>query len=68
MADTKFRSFDGKVKVWSVDTGTCVATQNEATAAVYAVQSIQRGSGIGEGFVAAGGNKSIYYYRETTGE
>ncbi|KAF8533740.1 WD40-repeat-containing domain protein [Trichophaea hybrida] len=61
-------SFDGKVKVWSVDTFSCVATQNEATAAVHTVQSIPRGSGIGEGFVAAGANKNIYYYRETTGE
>ncbi|KAI5841299.1 WD40 repeat protein [Tricharina praecox] len=61
-------SFDGKVKVWSVDTGSCVATQNEATAAIHTVQSIPRGAGIGEGFVAAGANKSIYYYRESAGE
>lgn len=65
---TWFRSFDGKVKVWSIDTFSCVATQSEATAAIHAVQSIPNGSRIGQGFVAAGANKSIYYYRETTGE
>ena len=62
------RCFDGKVKVWSVDTFSCVATQNEATSSIYAVQSIPRGTGIGEGFVATGASRSIYYYRETTGE
>jgi hypothetical protein len=45
-----------------------VATQSEATSAIHAVQTIPNGSGIGQGFVAAGANKSIYYYRETTGE
>jgi superkiller protein 8 len=62
------RGFDGKVKVWSVDTNSCVATQTEATAAVYCVQWIRRSSGIGEGFVTGGVNKSLYYYFETSGE
>jgi len=61
-------SFDGKVKVWSIDTCVCVATQNEAVAAVNAVHWVQKGSGMGEGFVTAGADKSLYYYRETSGE
>lgn len=51
-----------------VETGSCVATQSEATAAVHRVHSIPRGTGIGEGFVAARSDGHIDYYRETTGE
>ncbi|KAI5819409.1 WD40-repeat-containing domain protein [Pyronema omphalodes] len=61
-------SVDGKVKVWSVDTFQCVATQNEASLGIYSVQTIPKGSGIGDGFIAVGANKSIYYYRESAGD
>ena len=32
------RSFDGKVKVWSLETRTCVATHAETDQAIWAVQ------------------------------
>lgn len=60
-------SFDGKAKVWSTDTRTCVATHNEdggpLNAAVW-----MRTPGVGEGFVTAGTNRRICFYRETSGE
>ncbi|TGZ85573.1 WD40 repeat-like protein [Ascodesmis nigricans] len=61
-------SFDGKVKVWSMETRSCVATQSEATASVYAVQWLPKGVSGGEGFVSAGANRTLAFYRETSGE
>lgn len=62
-----FRSFDGKVKVWSTDTKACVATYSETDKALYAVKWIPRGFGIGEGFLTTGANRSIRFYREAVG-
>lgn len=64
---TYFRSFDGKVKVWSTDTKACVATYSETDKALYAVKWIPRGFGIGEGFLTTGANRSIRFYREAVG-
>lgn len=60
------RSFDGKVKVWSIDTKTCVATHSETDKAVWSVKWIPK-IGKSEGFATAGANRSIAFYREATG-
>lgn len=60
------RSFDGKVKVWSIDTKTCVATHSETDKAVWSVKWIPK-VGKSEGFATAGANRSIAFYREATG-
>ncbi|KAG0123280.1 WD40-repeat-containing domain protein [Tuber indicum] len=60
-------AFDGKVKVWSTDTKTCVATHTENDKALYGVKWIPKSSGIGEGFLTAGANGKLCFYREATG-
>lgn len=60
------RSFDGKVKVWSIDTKTCVATHSETEKAVWSVKWLPK-VGRSEGFATAGANRSIAFYREATG-
>lgn len=60
-------AFDGKAKVWSTETKACVATHSETDKALYAVKWIPKGPGIGEGFVTAGANRRICFYREATG-
>lgn len=62
-----FRAFDGKAKVWSTETKACVATHSETDRALYAVKWIPKGPGIGEGFLTAGANRRICFYREATG-
>lgn len=59
-------SFDGKVKVWSIDTKTCVATHSETEKAVWSVKWLPK-VGRSEGFATAGANRSIAFYREATG-
>ncbi|KAB8075057.1 WD domain protein [Aspergillus leporis] len=59
-------SFDGKVKVWSIDTRACVATHSETERAVWSVKWLPK-IGKSEGFVTAGANRSISFYREATG-
>ncbi|KAF7595736.1 hypothetical protein BBP40_004867 [Aspergillus hancockii] len=59
-------SFDGKVKAWSVDTRSCVATHSEADRAVWNVKWLPK-IGKSEGFVTVGANRSISFYREATG-
>ncbi|KAF9887432.1 hypothetical protein FE257_010149 [Aspergillus nanangensis] len=59
-------SFDGKVKVWSVDTRTCVATHSETEKAVWSVKWLSK-VGRSAGFATAGANRSISFYREATG-
>ncbi|KAL7273266.1 Ski complex subunit Rec14 [Rhizina undulata] len=56
-------SFDGKAKVWSMVTKSCVATHSETDKALYAVRWLPKGSG----FVTAGANRRICFYREATG-
>lgn len=60
------RSFDGKVKVWSMDTKACVATQSETEKPVWSVKWLPK-IGKSEGFATAGANRSIAFYREATG-
>ncbi|KAB8229266.1 WD40 repeat protein [Aspergillus alliaceus] len=59
-------SFDGKVKVWSIDTRTCVATHSETERAVWNVRWLPK-IGKSEGFATAGANRNISFYREATG-
>ncbi|KAJ5086308.1 WD domain protein [Penicillium alfredii] len=59
-------SFDGKVKVWSIDTKTCVATHSETEKAVWSVKWLPK-IGRTEGFATAGANRSVAFYREATG-
>ncbi|KAL4999521.1 WD40-repeat-containing domain protein [Aspergillus recurvatus] len=59
-------SFDGKVKVWSIDTRNCVATHSETERAIWSVVWLPK-VGKSEGFATAGANRSISFYREATG-
>jgi WD40 repeat protein len=60
------RSFDGKVKVWSIDTRSCVATHSETEKAIWSVKWLPK-VGKSEGFATAGSSRSISFYREATG-
>ncbi|KAJ5051443.1 uncharacterized protein L3040_001220 [Drepanopeziza brunnea f. sp. 'multigermtubi'] len=59
-------SFDGKVKVWSIDQRTCVATHSETDKALWCVKWLPK-TGRSEAFATAGANRSISLYREATG-
>ncbi|KAK1150335.1 Ski complex subunit Rec14 [Aspergillus melleus] len=59
-------SFDGKVKVWSIDTRACVATHCETEKAIWSVKWVPK-IGRSEGFATCGANRSIAFYREATG-
>ncbi|KAG0152756.1 hypothetical protein PDIDSM_2561 [Penicillium digitatum] len=59
-------SFDGKVKVWSMETKTCVATHSETDKAIWNAKWLPK-IGKTEGFATAGANRSIAFYREATG-
>ncbi|OJJ49522.1 hypothetical protein ASPZODRAFT_127996 [Penicilliopsis zonata CBS 506.65] len=59
-------SFDGKVKVWSIDRRVCVATHSETEKAVWSAKWLPK-IGKTEGFATAGANRSIAFYREATG-
>lgn len=59
-------SFDGKAKVWSVDTRSCVATHSETDKTLWSVKWLPK-TGKSEMFAAAGANRSISFYREATG-
>jgi superkiller protein 8 len=56
-------SFDGKVKVWSIDTGNCVATHSETDKTLWCVKWLPK-TGRSESFATAGANRSISFYRE----
>ncbi|KAK3320607.1 WD40-repeat-containing domain protein [Cercophora scortea] len=67
-------ALDGKVKVWDVARGVCVATHSETEGALWSVRwlpknerALEPGMGKGEMFCAAGANKSLTFYREATG-
>ncbi|KAI9642773.1 Ski complex subunit Rec14 [Ciborinia camelliae] len=60
-------AWDGKVKVWSVETRTCVATHFETDKALWAVKWLPKAQGRSEVFVTAGVNRSLSFYREATG-
>ncbi|KAH9223791.1 WD40-repeat-containing domain protein [Leptodontidium sp. 2 PMI_412] len=59
-------SFDGKVKVWSIDQRTCVATHSETEKTLWSVKWLPK-TGRSEAFATAGANRSISFYREATG-
>lgn len=59
-------AFDGKVKVWSIERRTCVATHMETEKILWSVKWLPK-TGKNEGFATAGANRSICFYREATG-
>lgn len=59
-------SFDGKVKVWSIDRQECVTTHSETDKGLWSVKWLPK-TGRTEGFVTAGSNCSISFYREAAG-
>ncbi|KAM0330680.1 hypothetical protein ACHAQA_003632 [Verticillium albo-atrum] len=59
-------AMDGKVKVWSVDRGACVATHSETEKALWSVKWLPK-TQKSEMFCTAGANRSISFYREATG-
>ncbi len=59
-------SFDGKVKVWSVDQRVCLATHNETDKSLWSVKWLPK-TRKSEAFATAGANRSISFYREATG-
>ncbi|RYP55470.1 hypothetical protein DL769_010150 [Monosporascus sp. CRB-8-3] len=59
-------AFDGRVKVWSVERGACVATHSETDKALWAVKWLPK-TGRNEMFCTAGANRSLTFYREATG-
>ncbi|KAI9706286.1 MAG: superkiller [Bogoriella megaspora] len=61
-------AFDGKVKVWSIETRACVATHSETGKTVWSVKWLPKtASTRNESFATAGANKSISFYREASG-
>lgn len=61
-------SMDGKVKVWSIDRGVCVATHSETDKILWSARWLPKTSATkGELFCTAGENRSITFYREATG-
>jgi superkiller protein 8 len=58
-------SFDGKAKVWSIDTRNCVATHSETDKTLWCVKWLPK-TGKSELFATAGANRSISFYREAT--
>ncbi|KAI9892218.1 MAG: superkiller [Vezdaea aestivalis] len=59
-------SFDGKVKVWSIDHRVCVATHSETDKALWSVKWLPK-TGKSEVFATAGANRSVSFYREASG-
>jgi superkiller protein 8 len=59
-------SMDGKVKVWSVERGACVATHSETDKPLWSVKWLPK-TAKSEMFCTAGANRSISFYREATG-
>jgi superkiller protein 8 len=60
------RSYDGKTKVWGMETRGCVATHGESEKPVWSVKWLPK-VGRSEMFAIAGANKSISLYREASG-
>jgi superkiller protein 8 len=59
--------FDGKNKVWSVETRQCVATHTESDKTTWSVTWLPRLMGKSEMFAVAGAGRSISFYREASG-
>lgn len=58
--------FDGKVKVWSIDRATCVATHSETDRTLWSAKWLPK-TNKNEMFVTAGAHRSLTFYREATG-
>lgn len=59
-------SFDGKVKVWSIDRKACVYTHSGDEKTLWCVKWLPK-TGKSEAFAIAGENRSITFFREATG-
>ncbi|KAL1876988.1 Ski complex subunit Rec14 [Diaporthe australafricana] len=58
-------STDGKVRVWSIDRGACVATHSETDKTLWSVRWLPKAAAHrGEMFCTAGANRSLTFYRE----
>lgn len=61
-------SLDGKVKVWSVETRTCVCTMVDGEGrGLWAVRWLPKENGKAERFVTGGNGGSVGVYREASG-
>lgn len=60
-------AFDGKAKVWSIESRNCVATHSETEKPLWCVKWLPKINGKSEAFVVGGGNRSLSFYREATG-
>lgn len=65
-------AFDGKSKVWNVETRTCVATHGESDKGLWSVRWLTRSTGLAGGmrgdlFAVAGAGRGISFYREASG-
>ncbi|TKA81533.1 hypothetical protein B0A49_00721 [Cryomyces minteri] len=61
-------AFDGKAKVWSIESRNCVATHTETDKTLWSVKWLPRAATIrNETFAIAGANRSISFYREASG-
>ncbi|KAK0653354.1 Meiotic recombination protein rec14 [Lasiodiplodia hormozganensis] len=59
-------SFDGKAKIWSIETKACVATHSESDKTLWSVKWLPK-THRAEMFAVAGAGKSISFYREASG-
>jgi len=66
IANSRIRSFDGKTKVWGMETRGCVATHGESDKPVWSVKWLPK-LGRSETFAVAGANRSISLFREASG-
>ena len=60
-----YSASDGKTKVWSIETRTCVATHTETDKTVWSVKWLPKTVRT-EMFATAGANRSISFYREAS--
>jgi superkiller protein 8 len=61
-------SYDGKVKIWSIDRRECVATQTESEKCLWSVKWLWHSpTARNEIFVTAGAGKTLAFYREASG-
>lgn len=67
-------SYDGKCKIWSIESRSCVATQSESTGPLLCGKWMNKGWGKGilggynEGFITVGIEKAIRWFREASGQ
>ncbi|KAJ5740942.1 hypothetical protein N7493_000814 [Penicillium malachiteum] len=61
-------SFDGKVKVWNIETKACVSTQAQNDQVVWSTKwFVKSVNGKSDAFAMAGADKNILFYREASG-